>query len=66
VDNELNDLFNRTAQTGYTRELLFSTLVKMMTEVVCSTSQSIGSVYKEMAAEIGVSLVSSLRQAESS
>jgi predicted DNA-binding protein YlxM (UPF0122 family) len=55
VDNELDDLFNQTAQTGYTRELLFSTLVKMMTEVVCSTSQSIGSVYKEMATEIGVS-----------
>jgi hypothetical protein len=55
VDNELDDLFNRTAQGGYTRELLFSTLVKMMTEVVCSTSQSIGSVYKEMATSIGVS-----------
>jgi Transposase DDE domain len=55
VDSELDDLFNRTAQTGYTRELLFSTLVKMMTEVVCSTSQSIGSVYKEMATSIGVS-----------
>ena len=55
ADEKLDDLFNSTAQTGYTRELLFSTLVKMMTKVVCSTSQSIGSVYKEMASTIGVS-----------
>ncbi len=55
VDDQLDDLFNATAETGYTRELLFSTLVKMMTEVVCSASQSIGSVYKEMASTIGVS-----------
>jgi Transposase DDE domain len=55
ADNYLDDLFDATAQKGYTKELLFSTLVKMMTEVVCSTSQSIGSVYKAMAEEIGVS-----------
>jgi Transposase DDE domain len=55
VDEQLDDLFDATAKTGYTRELLFSTLVKIMTEVVCSASQSIGSVYKEMAETIGVS-----------
>jgi hypothetical protein len=52
---KLDELFEQTAQTGYTRELLFSTLVKMMTQVVCSIHQSIGSVYKAMSAEIGVS-----------
>ncbi len=55
ADDFLDDLFDETAQKGYTKELLFSTLVKMMTEVVCSVSQSIGSVYKAMAEEIGVS-----------
>ena len=56
LDSEkLDDLFEQTAQTGYTREILFSTLVKLMTEVVCSVRQSIGSVYKAMSAEIGVS-----------
>jgi len=55
ADDQLNNLFDATAQRGYTRELLFSTLVKMMTKVVCSISESIGSVYKEMADEIGVS-----------
>ena len=52
---KLDELFEQTAQTGYTRELLFSTLVMMMTQVVCSIRQSIGSVYKAMSAEIGVS-----------
>ena len=52
---KLDELFEQTAQTGYTRELLFSSLVKMMTQVVCSVRQSIGAVYKAMSEEIGVS-----------
>ena len=55
VPSKLDELFEQTAQTGYTRELLFSNLVKMMSLVVCSVRQSIGSVYKAMSAEIGVS-----------
>ena len=55
VESKLDDLFEQTAQTGYTRELVFSNLVNMMTQVVCSVRQSIGSVYKAMSAEIGVS-----------
>ena len=56
LDSEkLNRLFEQTVQTGYTKELLFSNLVKMMTQVVCSVRQSIGSVYKTMSEEIGVS-----------
>ena len=55
ASSKLDELFEQTAQTGYTREILFSTLVKLMTQVVCSVRQSIGSVYKAMSAEIGVS-----------
>ncbi len=55
ASEKLDELFEKTAQTGYTRELLFSNLVKMMTQVVCSVRQSIGSVYKGMSEEIGVS-----------
>ena len=55
AEAKLEQLFEKTAQTGYTRELLFSTLVKMMTQVVCSVRQSIGSVYKAISDEIGVS-----------
>ena len=55
AEPKLDELFEKTAQTGYTKELLFSSLVKMMTQVVCSVRQSIGSVYKAMSDEIGVS-----------
>ena len=53
--DKLDELFAQTAQTGYTKEILFSTLVQMMTQVVCSVRQSIGSVYKATSEEIGVS-----------
>ncbi len=53
--SKLDELFEQTAQTGYTKEILFSTLVKMMSLVVCSVRQSIGSVYKATSEEIGVS-----------
>ncbi len=55
AEPKLDELFEQAAQTGYTKELLFSSLVKMMTQVVCSVRQSIGSVYKAMSEEIGVS-----------
>ena len=54
-ESKLDELFEKTAQTGYTRELLFSTLVKMMTQVVCSVRQSIGAVYRAMSDDLGVS-----------
>ncbi|MDJ0571020.1 MAG: hypothetical protein QNJ53_18495, partial [Pleurocapsa sp. MO_192.B19] len=55
AESQLDELFEKTAQTGYTKEILFSTLVKMMTQVVCSVRQSIGAVYKATADELGVS-----------
>jgi hypothetical protein len=54
-DDKLDELFEKTAQAGYTRELLFSTLVKMMTVVVCNIHPSLSATYKAMAGEIGVS-----------
>jgi CII-binding regulator of phage lambda lysogenization HflD len=45
-EDRLDALFEQTAQTGYTREILFSTLVNMMVQVVCSVHQSIGAVFK--------------------
>ena len=36
AEPKLDELFEQTAQTGYTKELLFSSLVKMMTQMVCS------------------------------
>jgi hypothetical protein len=54
AEDKLDALFEQTAQTGYTREILFSSLVTMMVQVVCSVHQSIGSVFKVMAAEMNV------------
>ena len=55
AEEKLEQVFAQTAQTGYTREILFSTLVNMMIQVVCSVRQSIGAVYQAMAGELGVS-----------
>ncbi len=55
AESQLDELFEKTAQTGYTKEILFSTLVNMMIQVVCSVRQSMGAVYKGMADELGVS-----------
>jgi hypothetical protein len=55
AEEKLDRVFAQTAQTGYTREILFSTLVNMMIQVVCSVRQSIGAVYQAMAGELGVS-----------
>jgi hypothetical protein len=55
AEEKLDQVFVQTAQTGYTREILFSTLVNMMIQVVCSVRQSIGAVYRAMAGELGVS-----------
>lgn len=55
AESTLDELFEKTAQTGYTREIFFSTLVNMMIQVVCSVRQSIGAVYKAMADDLGVS-----------
>ncbi len=55
AESKLDELFEKTAQTGYTRKLLFSTLVKMMTQVVCSVRQSMGAVYRAMSDDLGVS-----------
>jgi hypothetical protein len=54
AEEKLDRVFAQTAQTGYTREILFSTLVNMMIQVVCSVRQSIGAVYQAMAGELGL------------
>jgi IS4 transposase len=52
----LDDLFERTAQTGYTRELLFSTLVDLMGLVVCGSAKNVQSAYKRLGDRIPVTL----------
>lgn len=51
---ELDELFDQTAQRQYTRELLFSDVVYLMLLVVCSVHPSVSAAYKVMAARLGV------------
>jgi hypothetical protein len=54
--SRLDALFEKTAQTGYTRELLFSTLVRLMSEVVLGVSPTVHAAYQDAAQPLGVSL----------
>ncbi len=54
--DELNRLFEQTATTQYTRELLFSTLVNLMSLVVCGVKPSVRSAYLASLGEVAASL----------
>src|SRR4029077_1536155 len=46
ADSTLDDLFDRVAASGYTRELTFSTLVKLLTKVVFTAQPSVHAAYR--------------------
>lgn len=52
----VDGLFERTARTQYTRELLFSTTVDLMSHVVCGMRKSVHAAYQASAEEIAVSV----------
>ncbi|MDY3555212.1 transposase [Gemmata sp. JC717] len=54
----LDALFEHTAETGYTQELLFSTMVKLMSRVVCEKAHHVQSSYPHMVDRIPVTLKS--------
>lgn len=51
----LDELFEATAQEQYTRELLFSRVVNLMSLVVCAFYPSVNAAYRAKAKEINVS-----------
>jgi len=53
-----DDLFERVAEVQYTRELTFSTVVGLMSEVVLGVSSSIHAAYREAGETIPVSITS--------
>jgi len=53
---QLDALFARTAERQYTRELLFSTVFDLLSQVVCGLQPSMHAAYQAQVAEIGVSL----------
>jgi Transposase DDE domain len=52
----LDDLFERTAERGYTKELLFSTTVDLMSLVVCGKALHVQSAFQQLRARIPVTL----------
>jgi hypothetical protein len=52
----LDELFRQRAQTQYERELLFSTLVELVGQVVCRISKSVHAAYVRQRERISVSL----------
>jgi hypothetical protein len=54
----LDELFDRSAQRGYTRDLLFSTTVDLMSLVVCGTSPHVQAAYKHLQERVPVTLKS--------
>jgi hypothetical protein len=54
----VDELFEQQTQRQYHRELLFSTVVNLMSLVVCGVSPSVNAAYQSRAKGIGVSLQS--------
>jgi hypothetical protein len=53
----LDQLFEETAERQYTQELLFSTVVGLMSLVVCGMYPSVSAAYKGFEKVVGVSKV---------
>ena len=54
----LDDLFERTADRGYTKELLFSTTVEIMSLVVCGKAPHVQAAFKQVQERVPVTLKS--------
>jgi IS4 transposase len=53
----LDDLFEQTAETQYTKQLLFSTVFDLMSQTVCRIRGSIHEAYRASADDINASIV---------
>lgn len=53
--DRLNELFERCAKVQYTRDLLFSSVVDLMGQVVLGVQPSVHAAYQAQAEKIGVS-----------
>jgi Transposase DDE domain len=58
ADSVLDDLFERTAQAQYTRELTFSTVTKLLLEVATKKRESLHAAYRLAAEPLSVSVTS--------
>jgi IS4 transposase len=60
--DRLNELFDETAEAQYTKELLFSTLVELLSEVVLGQQPSVHAAYQSQADNIPVSVTAVYRK----
>jgi len=56
--SQLNQWFNETAEQQYTKELMFSSVFDLMSQVVCGSRNSIHAAYQASTEDIGVSITS--------
>ena len=56
--NQLNQWFNATADQQYTKELMFSTVFDIISQVVCGSRKSVHAAYQASSEDIGVSVTS--------
>lgn len=54
----IDDIFERVADRQYTRNLLFSAVFDLMSQVVCGSRKTLHAAYQASAQEIGVSVTS--------
>ena len=55
---QLDEWFDSTAKEQYTKELLFSTVFDIMSQVVCGSRRSVNAAYQASKDKIGVSITS--------
>lgn len=56
--NQLDQWFDETAEQQYTKELMFSTVFDLMSQVVCENRKSVHAAYQASTEDIGVSITS--------
>jgi hypothetical protein len=55
---QLNEWFDSTAKAQYTKELLFSVIFDIISQVVCGSRRSVNAAYQASKEQIGVSITS--------
>jgi hypothetical protein len=56
--DQINKWFDTTAKEQYTKDLMFSSVVGIMSQVVCGSRPSVGAAYQAAKEEVGVSIAS--------
>lgn len=56
--SQLDQWFNTTAKQQYTKDLMFSTVFDLMSQVVCGSRKAVHTAYQASTEEIGVSITS--------